>query len=119
MTKILDQLCKLVDNEGITITKLESNIGASKGVLSRAIANSTDIQSKWISKIVENYPRYSVEWLLTGKGEMLKQTESEIQKQKSENISMSKEVFELFQKQVDTIKSQQRTIEELTKKITP
>ena len=51
---------------------MEKSIGASKGVLSRAITNGTDIQSKWIELLVENYPHYSAEWLLTGKGEMLK-----------------------------------------------
>lgn len=51
---------------------MEKVIGASKGVLSRAINNGTDIQSKWIQIIVENYPHYSAEWLLTGRGEMLK-----------------------------------------------
>ena len=44
----------------------------SKAVLSRAINNGTDIQAKWLSIIVENYPRYSTGWLLTGAGSMLK-----------------------------------------------
>ena len=51
---------------------MEKAIGASKGVLSRAINNGTDIQSNWIQIIVENYPHYSADWLLTGRGEMLK-----------------------------------------------
>ena len=54
------------------ITALEKIIGASKGVLSRAISNGTDIQTKWIQLIVENYPHYSADWLLTGRGSMLK-----------------------------------------------
>lgn len=60
----------------MTIGAMERSIGASKGVLSRAISNGTDIQSKWIQIIVENYPQYSPEWLLTGKGNMLKGKES-------------------------------------------
>ena len=51
---------------------MERSLGASKGVLSRAISNGTDIQSKWIQILVENYPLYSSEWLLTGTGNMLK-----------------------------------------------
>lgn len=72
MHNILYIFSKLSEFEGITITKLEQKIGASKGVLSRAIANNTDIQSKWLLKLVENYPQYNPEWLLTGQGEMLK-----------------------------------------------
>ncbi len=72
MNKILPRIENIANNEGITIGALERKIGASKGVLSRAIANGTDIQSKWIQAIVENYPQYSAEWLLSGKGEMLR-----------------------------------------------
>jgi cell division protein FtsB len=72
MERILDRIEKTAKNEGIKIAYLEKTIGASKGVLSRAINNKTDIQAKWIQSIVENYPLYSESWLLTGRGEMLK-----------------------------------------------
>lgn len=72
MGNILSRIQEIATNEGITIGALEKRIGASKGVLSRAINNGTDIQSKWIQVLVENYPLYSAEWLLTGKGCMLK-----------------------------------------------
>lgn len=72
MSKILTRIQAIAANEGIAIGALERTIGASKGVLSRAINNGTDIQSKWLQIIVDNYPQYSAEWLLTGKGAMLK-----------------------------------------------
>lgn len=72
MSTLLQRIQRIADNEGIKITALEKIIGASKGVLSRAISNGTDIQTKWIQSIVENYPRYSADWLLTGHGSMLK-----------------------------------------------
>lgn len=71
MANILSRIEEIAKNEGLTITSFERSIGASKGVLSRAINNGTDIQSKWIQIIVENYPQYSTDWLLTGRGEML------------------------------------------------
>lgn len=72
MSTILTRIQEISINEGITIAALERVIGASKGVLSRAINNGTDIQSKWIQILVENYPQYSADWLLTGKGNMLR-----------------------------------------------
>ncbi|MGG5507933.1 MULTISPECIES: S24 family peptidase [unclassified Myroides] len=72
MYNILDAFIKIAENQGISITKLETQIGASKGVLSRAISKESDIQSKWIMSLVENYPQYNTEWILTGKGSMLK-----------------------------------------------
>lgn len=75
MAKILDRISEIAAHEGITIGALERNIGASKGVLSRAIDKGTDIQAKWIVQMVENYPQYSAQWLLTGEGSMLKKDE--------------------------------------------
>ena len=72
MNNILAKIQQIASHEGITIGAMERSIGASKGVLSRAITNGTDIQAKWLLSIVENYPQYSAEWLLTGEGNMLK-----------------------------------------------
>lgn len=73
MGSILSRIREIAEKEGITIGAIERQIGASKGVLSRALNNGTDIQSKWVQRIVENYPTYSTEWLLTGKGGILKE----------------------------------------------
>jgi hypothetical protein len=72
MSNILDRITQIADLEGVTIGKIEQKIGASKGVLYKAIQKNTDIQSKWIVLIVENYPQYNSDWLLTGKGEILR-----------------------------------------------
>lgn len=72
MKGVLSRIQQIADRENVKITALERKIGASKGVLSRAINNGTDIQSKWIQIIVENYPQYNTEWLITGKGDMLR-----------------------------------------------
>ncbi len=71
MGNILSRIDQLARKEGITIGALERQIGASKGVLSRAISNGTDIQSKWVQKIIENYPHISADWLVAGRGPML------------------------------------------------
>lgn len=77
MGTLLDRISELAGIEQITIGGLEKQIGASKGVLSRAIQNNTDIQAKWIVRIVENYPRYSADWLLAGVGSMFKNSKTD------------------------------------------
>ena len=89
MSNILTQIAKIAELEDITITALEKSIGASKGVLSRAINNNSDIQAKWITAIVENYPRYNTEWLITGNGVILKNDDS-VNKENSSFINNSK-----------------------------
>lgn len=70
MSTLIERISLLAKDAKITIGGLEKQIGASKGVLSRAFQNNTDIQAKWVCKIVENYPQYSALWLLTGAGDM-------------------------------------------------
>ena len=77
MGNILSRIQEIALKEGITIGSVERVIGASKGVLSRAINSGTDIQSKWLQKLVENYPQYSADWLLTGEGSMIKEKQDE------------------------------------------
>lgn len=72
MIQIGERIKMLTTLEGITPTELERLIGASKGVLSRAVTNGTDVQSKWLTAIAEKFPDWSLEWLLTGKGSSLK-----------------------------------------------
>lgn len=71
MNTTVERIEQIADYYNVKIGTLEKNIGASKGVLSRAIAQRTDIQTKWIERIVENYPDIDANWLITGRGEML------------------------------------------------
>lgn len=71
MCKILSRISKIAEAEGVKLASIEASIGASRGVLSKAVKNGTDISSKWIGLICENYPKYSSKWLLTGEGNML------------------------------------------------
>lgn len=86
MNTILTRISEIATTENITITALEKKIGASKGVLSRALNNNTDIQTKWIQAIVENYPLYNAAWLLTGQGNMYNNSYSQ-----NESISVISE----------------------------
>ncbi len=104
MDTILQRIEQIAKHEGITITALERIIGASKGVLSRAINNGTDIQSKWLQLVVEKYPLYSESWLLTGKGSILK-----------DNISQSAVTINKKEKDIDNIDYMAKYLETLEK----
>lgn len=102
---ITERIKLLADNECIKITQLEEKLGASKGVLSRSLKKGTDIQSKWLTLLVENYPRYNAKWLLTGRGEMILEMTSleysnnilltRIENLAAENALLKKEIEEL------------------------
>ena len=113
MNNILENIRSIAANEGISITKLELQIGASKGVLSRAIGKKTDIQSKWILKIVENYPQYSCDWLIKNEGAMIKQNLQSGQSITEKEINYK----ELAESRKETIESMKREILYLEQKL--
>lgn len=127
MGNILSRIQEIASNEGITIGSLERKIGASKGVLSRAIANGTDIQSKWLQILVENYPEYSTLWLMTGKGPMLEKDPSRTQeatqtKPKATRSTPTSEATEsvllsLIREKDETIRQQAIEIGKLTEQL--
>ncbi len=67
-----DNLSSFLKLKGISVRAVEQQIGCSNGVISRCINKGTDISSQWVSKILEIFPDLSADWLMTGKGEMLK-----------------------------------------------
>jgi hypothetical protein len=118
MSNILERISLLAEYQGIKITSLEKKIGASKGVLSRALKNNTDIQSVWIIKIVENYPQINTNWLLTGEGPMLKDQSIDKdvkivaeplatygEKQDSYIMDLQKEHIEMLKQQIKLLSS--------------
>lgn len=125
---MIERIKQLIDNEGITVRAFEKLISASNGLIRKAITNNSDIQSKWLEPIVDNFPQYNVEWLITGKGEMLKSDAYPANKDLSKEsvVNNSKEdytknksvekLIDIVQSQQDVIKEQAKMIKELTKK---
>jgi len=101
MNNILHRIQQIADFQNISIGKLELIIGASKGVLYKAIQKNTDIQSKWLVAIAENFPQINTEWLLIGKGEM--------NKKESRTVNFLSEPAEEYgnsSKIIDTLKNE-------------
>jgi len=71
---MIKRIAKFIDYQGISVSSFEQAISASDGMIRRAIRNNTDIQSKWIAKISDNYPELNIDWLISGKGNMLKES---------------------------------------------
>ncbi|MGP1420067.1 MAG: S24 family peptidase [Tannerella sp.] len=73
MESFLQRIRQIIDSQKLSIRDFEKKIGAGQGVISKSLRQNTDITSKYLRSIVENFPQISSEWLLTGKGPMLKE----------------------------------------------
>lgn len=69
-----------VEYQKLTVSAFEKSINASNGYVN-SISKSIGLDK--IELILENYPKLNIEWLLTGKGSMLK---SEVNSRLSHNI---------------------------------
>ncbi len=71
-TKIIERLSQFVDYKGENFTQLGVKIGVSNSYFSKMVRNGGSIGIEIVSKIVKYYDELSVDWLLTGHGEMIR-----------------------------------------------
>lgn len=118
MSNLLLRIQALAESEGITITALERSLGASKGVISRAIKYGTDIQAKWVCLIVENYPHISAVWLLKGEGDIVKQSSHNDNNQIYDKLfSIIKDKDEAIRQQAEEIGRLKAELDQLKSKL--
>lgn len=75
MLKTIDRLMKFIAFAGLSARQFDLSIGAANGYTLRMRKNNASIGSDVIENILNVYPQINVEWLITGKGEMLKEQE--------------------------------------------
>ncbi|MEX0273278.1 MAG: hypothetical protein AB3N16_02760 [Flavobacteriaceae bacterium] len=69
-SSLLQRIEQIIENKNISYNKFEIAIGASRGTISRAIRQDTNIGSRLIENILHMYPEISAEWLLRGEGQI-------------------------------------------------
>jgi len=62
-----------IDYKGITVYNFEKKLG-TRSTIHKAIKSNSKLRSDILSKIIETFSDIRAEWLLTGEGEMLKNT---------------------------------------------
>lgn len=79
------RLKQIAEHYQISLRQFDLAVGKSAGYLSKQLSvNQVNVGSDVISSVVENYPEINIDWLLTGKGQMLK----EDQEIESENLGV-------------------------------
>ena len=84
---IKERLIKIAEYQGVSILNFEKICGLNRGNISNMGENS-EIGSEKLSKISETFPEINSEWLLTGKGNMLK-NENENAQTSSQNVVLN------------------------------
>jgi phage repressor protein C with HTH and peptisase S24 domain len=99
--KAIERIYKYLSYRNITPSGFEKQSGLSNGYLSKQYNRTADIGESMLMRVVENCPDINPEWLLTGRGEMLRPPEKtpaiydgDSQKDKMRAINETMAVYE-------------------------
>ena len=67
-----DRLRKVIDYYNITTNNFSQKIGVSEGAIRKVMTQNTTLRSDTLDKISQNFADINIDWLVTGRGEMLR-----------------------------------------------
>ena len=102
---MIERIKAIMNHYNLSVNAFSTKIGANQVTINQQMNGDRKVSLDTILKIVNSFDLVSAQWLLTGKGEMFKSSSS-----KEESVPITNE--RLF----SIIESQQRTIENLSKK---
>jgi hypothetical protein len=95
--ELIERIEQIIKYKQLSVSGFEKKISASDGVIRRAIRNKTDIYSRFLVEITDNFPDISAEWLLREEGNIIRETEDRTPK-KSERQPESDVILGLMNK---------------------
>ena len=79
--KAINRVIQYIDSKGINNSSFEKKCGLSNGYLGTQLRRNADLGEGVLNKVLDNCLDISPEWLLTGKGKMLKEEVKEADQQ--------------------------------------
>lgn len=73
-----DRLKKVIDYYKITPTNFSQKIGVSEGTIRKLLTQNTALRSDTLEKISQNFTDIDIDWLITGRGGMLRNEQSPV-----------------------------------------
>ncbi|SFC08991.1 hypothetical protein SAMN05421747_10491 [Parapedobacter composti] len=77
MSTPLKRIKHFIDLKGITVSAFEKSVGFSNGSFSGQLKRNRTIGVDKLEHILKTYPDLNAEWVLTGRGHMLRDAEKE------------------------------------------
>ena len=69
------RLREFIEYQGLSIRSFEEEAQITQGLVSRTIKNNLILSGENLIKITERWPSLNIEWLLNGRGEMIRTEE--------------------------------------------
>ena len=101
-----DRLKQVIDYYNISVRKFSIQIGISEGTIRKIMNDNSGIQSNNLQKIANFYPEINIDWLVTGRGEMLLMKQQEKQQKTPPPVADDTQL----QRLQDLLEAKQETI---------
>lgn len=98
---LIDRILKIIELEGINKSQFYKKTGLSNGFLDKV----KDIGASKIEDILKSFPDINPEWLLTGKGEMLRTANAKVAETSPEDVLKDK-IIDLLESENERLKSE-------------
>lgn len=79
-----DRIKEILDSKGLNATQFAQRVGMNVSALSHILSGRNNPGYDALQKIINSFPSLSIEWLMTGQGEMCK----EMQDPRSEEFTL-------------------------------
>lgn len=126
MDNFFTRLDAFMKYKGLNDNKITVQAGIAVGTLGKQRRGGKGLSYESISKILRTYPDLSTEWLITGRGEMLKKDEAEFVDMKTlfglvdklaHDVAKIHEKSDLMVTQLEYIRMQVSTLQEENKRL--
>ena len=67
-----ERIRQIAEYYGISIRQFEQKISVSDGLIHKALARKSGLKQDTLAKILDIFPQINPDWLISGKGEMLR-----------------------------------------------
>ena len=105
-SQIKQNILQFIEYKGITRYKFYQITGITRGVLDQNNGMNEDN----ITRFLDSFPEINANWLLTGKGSMLR--EGEVRSAEEERMALLQEVIETQRKTIELLEDRVAALEE-------
>ena len=105
---MIDRIKQIISHYNMSVNSFDQKIGANQVTINQQMNGDRKISLDTILKIINSFDLISTDWLLTGKGDMLRK--------ESSSSNSSDDLLVTNRNLSETVKSLSRTIENLTNK---
>ena len=108
-----NRIRKVIDYYGLKPYSFEQKISVSEGTIRKFLTGEIGMKVDTLAKISANFPDVSIDWLLLGKGEMLREKCENVGGEGREFVKIPTDVWEAMQMQTASLKAKDEQISRL------